>query len=95
MKAERKEALIRVPVIIIGWIIMDLWAALVTFVCVVHWAYALVTSERHKGLSKFSNYFIAYMYSFVRYAAFASNKRPFPWEKFPRMVEKVDMRKKQ
>ncbi len=94
MKAERREALIRVPATIIGWVIMDLWATLIVFVSVLHWLYALVTSKRHKGLAKFSNYFVAYMYNFVRYATFTTNKRPFPWDEFGKPVEKVNMKKK-
>jgi hypothetical protein len=94
MKTERKEAFIRVPVIIIGWVILDLWAALITFVGVIHWLYELITNKRHKGIAKFSNYFVTYMYKFVRYAALTTNKRPFPWDEFGKEIEKVDMKKK-
>ncbi len=94
MKTERKEALIRIPVVIIGWIVMDLWAALITFVGVIHLVYALFTNKRHKKLANFANYFVTYMYKFVRYAALTTNQRPFPWEEFGKPVEKVNMKKK-
>ncbi len=94
MKTERREALIRIPVIIIGWIIMDVWAALVVVVTILHWFYTLFTAKRHKEIAKFSNYFVAYMYSFVRYATFTTNKRPFPWDGFEKPLEKVNMKKK-
>jgi hypothetical protein len=34
------------------------------------------------------------MYNFVRYATFTTNKRPFPWERFRKPIEKIDMKKK-
>lgn len=93
MKAEQNEALVRVPVIIIGWVLMDLWAAVAVFVAVIHWFYALFTARRHRGMAKFSNTFITYMYRFVRYALFTTNRRPFPWNDFGKEMEKVDMNK--
>jgi hypothetical protein len=94
MKAEQSEALIRVPVVIVGWVLMDLWGVVATFVAVIHWLYALATAKRHKGMASFNNTFVAYMYAFVRYALFTTNKRPFPWNEFGKPVEKVDMKKK-
>ncbi len=94
MKAEQLEALVRVPVIIIGWILLDLWAIVAAFIALIHWVYALATAKRHKGMADFNNYFVTYMYSFVRYALFATNKRPFPWNDFGKPVEKVDMKKR-
>jgi len=94
MKTEQSEALVRIPIVIIGWIIMDLWAALIVFVGVLHFFYALFTGKRHKGMSVFANYFVTYMFNFVRYAAFTTNKRPFPWNDFGKPAEKVDMKKK-
>jgi hypothetical protein len=94
MKTEQAEALIRIPVVIIGWVIMDIWALLVVFIGLLHLIYALATAKRHKGMAEFSNSFVTYMYSFVRYASFTTNKRPFPWNDFGKTVEKVDMKKR-
>lgn len=94
MKVESKEALVRIPIAIIGWIIMDLWAALAVFVSIIHIIYAIFSGKRNRGLARFNNYFVTYMYSFVRYAVLATNKRPFPWEDFGKPVEKVNMKRK-
>jgi hypothetical protein len=94
MKAESLEALYRLPIVIIGWIIMDLWAVLICFVGIIHWVYELFSGKRHKGMAKFANYFVTYMYKFVRYASLTTNKRPFPWEDFGKPVEKIDMKKR-
>ena len=94
MKFESKEALIRLPIVIIGWIIMDLWGALIVFISVLNWIYALFTAKRHKGLAKFCNFYIAYMYKFVRYATLTTNTRPFPWNDFGKPIEKVNMKKR-
>ncbi len=94
MKAEQEEALLRIPIVIIGWIIMDLWAVLITFIALIHLFFALVTGKRHKGLADFANYFVTYMFNFVRYATFVTNFRPFPWNDFGKPVEKVNMKKR-
>ena len=94
MKAESKEAIYRLPIVIIGWLIMDLWAALICVVGIIHWVYELFTGERHKGMAKFANYFVTYTYNFIRYASLTTNKRPFPWDNFGKAVEKVNMKKK-
>ena len=94
MKAESKEALVRIPVIVVGWVIMDLWAALIIFTAFIHIIYALLSGKRHRGLANFNNYFVAYMYNFVRYAVLTTNRRPFPWNEFGKPMEKVDMKKK-
>ena len=91
---ELKEALYRLPIVIIGWLILDVWATLIVVVGIIHWVYSLVTSERHKGMAKFSNYFVTYMYNFVRYATLTTNKRPFPWNDFGKPIEKVNMKKR-
>ena len=94
MKAETREAIYRLPIVIIGWVIMDLWAVLICVVGLIHWLHELLLGKRHKGMAKFANYFVTYMYNFVRYAALTTNKRPFPWDDFGKAVEKVDMKKK-
>ena len=94
MKSEQKEALLRLPIVIIGWVLMDLWASVIVFASIIHWFYALFTAKRHKGLAKFSNLFITYMYNFARYATLTTNKRPFPWSEFGNPVENIDMNKK-
>jgi hypothetical protein len=94
MKTEQIEALLRIPIVIIGWIIMDLWAVLICVVGVIHLFYAIFTGKRHKGMAVFANFFVTYMYNFVRYASFTTNLRPFPWNDFGKPTEKVDMKKK-
>ncbi len=94
MKIETEEALIRIPIVIIGWVIMDLWGALVVFVSIINWVYTIFNAKRHKGLSKFANVYIAYMYRFVRYATFTTNERPFPWNNLGKPIEKVNMKKR-
>ncbi len=93
MKREIEEALIRIPIVIIGWIIMDLWAVLVTIIGIIHLFVVLFTGKRNKNISVFCNHFVTYLFNFARYATFATNKRPFPWNDFGKAIEKVDMKK--
>ena len=94
MKAEQEEALLRIPIVLIGWIIMDLWAVLICAVGIIHLVYALFMGKRHKGMADFANSFVTYMFNFVRYATFTTNFRPFPWNDFGKPIEKVNMKKR-
>jgi len=94
MKTESEEAIYRIPIVIIGWLILDLWAVLIVVVGVLHLIYELFTGERHKEMAKFANYFVTYAYNFMRYASLTTNKRPFPWDNFGKAIEKVNMKKK-
>ena len=91
--SERLEALLRIIVGIISGIILGLWKVIVQVVVVIHWFYVLVTGERNKELAKFCNMWDTYVYNFVRYMTFTTNKRPFPFNSLGKNIEKVEMKK--
>ncbi|HLD18933.1 MAG TPA: DUF4389 domain-containing protein [Candidatus Nanoarchaeia archaeon] len=91
---ERWEALIRIPIIIVTYIIVEIWE-LVTFIgALLHLALILIAGKRIKSLAKFSNVFATYQYTVYKYAYFATNKRPFPFNEFPKELEPADLKKK-
>jgi len=79
--SERTEALMRLVVLVISGIILSLWKTLIQIIVVFHWLVVIITGERNKGLAEFCHIFNAQTYIFLKYITFASNKRPFPFEK--------------
>ena len=91
--SERTEALLRIVIGIISGLILGLWKIIVQVVVIIHWIYVLVTGKRNKELAKFCNLWVTYVYNFVRYITFTTNKRPFPFNSLGKNIEKVDMKK--
>ena len=90
MKTERKEALMRIVVGIISGIIISLWGALVKFVEIIHWFYAIFTAKRSKTLGDFCNKWNTQMYRYLRYMTFATNMRVFPFKELGQDIEPYD-----
>ncbi|MBL7055452.1 DUF4389 domain-containing protein [Candidatus Woesearchaeota archaeon] len=89
---DRLEAILRIPIGLICGIILGLWKVVIQVVVIVHWVYAIVTGKRNKGMAEFCNKWVTYVYNFLRYMTFATNKRPFPFDDFGKEKDKVDMK---
>jgi len=90
--SERTEAILRIPIGIISAIIIELWKIIIQVIVVIHWIYVIFTGKRNKGLSEFTNKWVTYVYNYLRYTTFATNKRPFPFNELGKDIEKVDMK---
>ena len=90
MNKERKEALLRIPIGIIAWIIVELWGLLAVVLVVFNFFYTLIVGKRNKDVSKFVNHYVLYLYQTVRYIGFTTNKRPFPFEALGTPVEECE-----
>ncbi|MEK6968552.1 MAG: DUF4389 domain-containing protein [Nanoarchaeota archaeon] len=91
---ERLEALVRIPIAIITYIIVEIWEFFTFIGAVLHWFLVIITGRRSKSLAKFSNIFASYQYKVYKYAFFATNIRPFPFNDFPKELEPLDFKKK-
>jgi|TARA_B100002003_G_scaffold243969_1_gene269227 uncharacterized membrane protein len=91
--SERTEAILRIFIGIISGFILGLWKIIVQVVVIIHWLYAILTGERNKGMAEFSNRWVTYVYQYLRYMTFSTNKRPFPFNEFGKDIEKVDIKK--
>lgn len=89
-KSERIEALIRIPLAILYWIVMYGVGIIVAVTIVLQFLITIITGKRNKTLSKLMNNIIMYMYTNIRYLFFTTNKRPFPFEDFKKPFEKVE-----
>ena len=90
---ERLEALLRIVIGIISGLILGLWKVIVQVVVIIHWFYTLITGKRNKEMAKFCNMWVTFAYNFVRYMTLTTNKRPFPFNRLGKNLEKVDMKK--
>lgn len=88
--SERKEALVRIPVGIISYIILHFWTILVFILVLFQLAYVIITGKRNKPVATFCNQYIAYLYTVWRYLAFTTDSRPFPFNDFQKPFEKVN-----
>jgi sorbitol-specific phosphotransferase system component IIC len=92
MMDERQEALMRILVGIVTGIILALWRGLIQVISIFHWIYVLITNKRIKELAKFCHIWNCQVYMFLKYMTFATNKRPFPFDKLAK-VDKADFKK--
>ena len=91
--SERKEAWMRIIVVIISGIIIGLWKLLVEAISIFHWIYVIFKGKRSKGIAEFCNLWVAQAYLFLRYATFTTNSRPFPFSGLGKVLEPVEIKK--
>ena len=87
--SERKEALMRIVVLIVSGIILTLWRFLIQIIVVISFFYTLFTNKRNKDLAEFCNIWNTQVYKFIRYMTFSVNERPFPFTKLGNTIDKV------
>jgi hypothetical protein len=85
---ERKEAWMRIVVIIISGIILKLWGALVGILSIINWFIVIFTKKRNKDLAEFSETWNTQTYVFIRYLTFVTNERPFPFKSLTKNISK-------
>ena len=56
MKPERKEAFMRIVVLLVSGIILGIWKGLIQILVVVNWLIVLFTAKRNAELANFSEY---------------------------------------
>ncbi|MEX2017435.1 MAG: DUF4389 domain-containing protein, partial [Candidatus Pacearchaeota archaeon] len=85
---ERKEALMRIIVMIVSGIILGVWQYLISIFMIVNFFYTLFTSRRMKQLADLSEIWNTQYYNFNKYMIFESNIRPFPFTKLQKSMGK-------
>lgn len=88
-KSERKEALMRVVILIVSGIILELWGYLIMALIVVNWLIALFVGKRSQDVADFCEYWNTEIYIFFRYITGVTNERPFPFTKMQRISKFV------
>lgn len=90
--SERKEAWMRILVLIVSGIILGLWKIVIVVVGVVHWIIVVITGKREKYLAEISEMWNTQMYVFLRYLTFVTNQRPFPFSPQAKSLSKFEKR---
>lgn len=85
---ERKEAWMRILVLIISGIILYLWGALIKFLVIINWFIVIFTAKRNKGIAEFSEIWNTQFYVFSKYITFVTNERPFPFNSLSKNISK-------
>ncbi len=83
--AERKEALMRIIVLIASGIILALFGYLVILLAVINWFITLISGKRNKDIAEFCEYWNTEKYKFTRYLTSVSNTKPFPFTAMERI----------
>lgn len=78
-KSERKEALMRLVVLIVTGIIVYLWGYVSLFLILVNWIWTLICGKRNQPIGGFVEKWGSTVYYFVHYVSGESNDRPFPF----------------
>lgn len=85
---ERKEALMRIVVLVITGIILTAWRYLVLVLMIFNFVFVLFTKKRIKDFADMCEVWNTQWYVFQRYMFFVSNDRPFPFNKLEKSMSK-------
>lgn len=85
MKPERKEAFMRIIVLLVSGLILGIWKGLIHILLLINWLIELFAAKRHVGLANFCEYWNTEVYKFIKYMTFVTNKRPFPFSNMERI----------
>ena len=83
--SERKEAWLRIVVLIVSGIILELWGYLIGALAIINWVIVIFTGKRSRDMAMFCEYWNTEMYKYLRYLTFVTNERPFPFSDIQRI----------
>lgn len=88
VKTSRKQIGIRLLYTLLCLVILEIIKLIIQLTVVFQFVYLLITQKYSDPLKSFSNRLATYAYRVVRYATLNDNLRPFPFDDFPREMEK-------
>ena len=86
-RKERKEALMRILILIVSGTILTVWRIFIYLIIFVHLIYVLVAGKRMKDLAILSETWNTQWYIFQKYIIFLDNRRPFPFGKLGKNLD--------
>ncbi|MGD9276173.1 MAG: DUF4389 domain-containing protein [Candidatus Pacearchaeota archaeon] len=87
-KTERIEVLMRILIAIVSGIVLEVWGYLICVIIVIHLFYTLFTGRRNKEFAEICEIWTTQIYVFIRYIAFMTNERPFPFNSLTKRMSK-------
>ena len=88
--SERSEALVRIPMFIIGSIAVFLFKIIARLASLLNLFYTFFMNKRNEKLSYFCNLFCAFQYRYERYINFTTDKNDF-LQNISKGVDPLDM----
>ena len=85
---ETKEVWMRIPIFIVSGIILEVWGFFILCFVIAQFILILVEKKRNKELLRMCNTYLIQLYCFVKYIAFLSEERPFPFRDLKKEIEK-------
>jgi hypothetical protein len=79
IKSERKEALIKILVLIASGIILKIWSIFVILIAIINWFITIISGKRNRELANLCEKWNTQAYRYIRYIASVTNERPFPF----------------
>ncbi len=86
--SERKEAFMRIIVIIVTGIILGIWKILIQIFILINFIWTIISGKRIRDLAELSEIWNTQVYVFLRYVTFVSNERPMPFSKITKSLSK-------
>ncbi|MCX6751032.1 MAG: DUF4389 domain-containing protein [Candidatus Pacearchaeota archaeon] len=90
LSLEKKEVWMRIPIFIISGFILEVWGFFILIFALVQFILLLVENKKNKELLRMCNMYIIQLYVFMRYIAFLSDKRPFPFGDLEKEIERIN-----
>ena len=90
MKKERKEAWMRILVLIVSGIVLGVWRYFIVVLGIINFFYTIFKAKRMRNLAEMSEIWNTQWYVFQRYMIFQSNKRPFPFKNIEKSMSKFE-----
>jgi len=88
--SERKEALMRIVVLIVSGIVLGVWRYFIIALFIINFFYVLFKDKRLKELAEMSETWNTQWYLFQRYIVFVTNQRPFPFTNLEKNMSKFE-----
>ena len=77
--SERKEALLKILILIASGIILKIWSIFVLIIGILNWLVTIISGRRNKELSNLCEKWNTQFYRYLRYIGSVTNERPFPF----------------
>ncbi|MDP4038961.1 MAG: DUF4389 domain-containing protein [Candidatus Pacearchaeota archaeon] len=85
---ERKEALMRVVVLIVSGIVLGVWGMLIKIFTGINFIWTLISGKSLKDLAVLSEMWNTQSYVYLRYMTFVTNERPMPFNSLTKNFSK-------
>ena len=85
---ERKEAWMRIVVVIVSGIVLSVWKIFIQLLAIINWFITVFSGKRNKEIARMCEIWNTQIYIYIRYLTFVTNERPFPFKNLTKSISK-------